>query len=682
VADDEGRERRGEDLFEDLDKFFAPIQDVDWPEEGSEPGAPEAESGQAEPGVAAGEAPEPGAGAGARGEPDVFDTQLEAEEGGFRAAAAPEFDEEAPGIAGDAPAEPPAGSELLPDDWAAGIADDGIDLDLDVPPAVPEGSAPGRYLGEPTQEMSVEEWAELRIGGTGEDLPEAEPASEQREPFSYMEQFLPDEGQPEVPEFGYGPEPGTGAPPAGGTTGIDWDESAAASGGPSELEDSGPITIDDLRRPPDVYRDLPGPDAPSSGQVPGFDEDEEPQEGDVEAAAEHFAESIREEEPELGLAPAAAADAEPFAAGGEPLAGGADLLAAGDAAPVVEPGDDLFGPADVREPYSDRPEPLIFPDEGEGESDELLSFGEPTGPRTVKVGGTEETGPSWQEPTSVEVPVEGEHEPPRPGRNIPAAIVTGIALAVVAAVALLLGKPFFGFVAGAIVLLAQLELYTALRRAGHQPAVPLGLAVGGLVCAAGYLKGEGGILAMTAIGALFIPLWYMATPARHRRNVVVNIGMTMFGILAVPFLAGYALVIIHSYSRAFTIAVLGLAFGFDIAAYAIGTFSGNRPLAPTISPNKTREGAIGAFGVMFVVFGLLVLPSLKPPISSVWVAIGLTIAASLAAVFGDLAESLVKRDLGVKDMGTIFPGHGGALDRIDSILFVAPVVYYFLRIFG
>ena len=79
-------------------------------------------------------------------------------------------------------------------------------------------------------------------------------------------------------------------------------------------------------------------------------------------------------------------------------------------------------------------------------------------------------------------------------------------------------------------------------------------------------------------------------------------------------------------------------------------------------------------------FAIAVIPSIDP-ITNTWQAIGLMAVCGLAALFGDLSESLLKRDLGVKDMGTILPGHGGALDRIDSILFVAPVAFYFLRIF-
>jgi phosphatidate cytidylyltransferase len=741
VADDEGQERRSEDLFEDLDKFFAPIQDVDWPEEG----APPAKAKPEEPAAREEPAPpeEPSAAAG--GSDDVIDEPIPWEEPAGAAAAAAETPapaaetrtpaDESRGAPVDAPepdaggfrssvqAEPPAPSpvapagvepdasgstlaedmfgpsaagesgepgaptstgdmfgadsggdadDLLPTGWATGL-DEGIDLDVDVPAV--ETPAAERFVGEPTAEMSGEDWAELQAGAGADH-----PVGEEAEPFSYMERFLPDDENTSVPEFGYGPDPGTGAAPTGGTTGIDWDESAGATGldwdepiaaGPTSVGDSGPISIDDLRRAPDEYRDLPGPDEHSGAGLglaaaaagehePGpFDgTGEEPQAGDVEAAAEHFAESIREEDPALGMAAA-----DPFAV--DPLGDeGADV--------------DLFGEPVHREPYSDRPEPMVFPDEGGEEPDDLLSFGESEGPRTVKVSAAEGTGPSWQEPTSVEVPVEGEQEPPRPSRNLSAAIVTGVVLAVVALLALLAGKVFFAFVAGAVVLLAQLELYTAIRKRGYQPAVPLGLAIGALIAIGGYNKGEGGILAMTLLGVLFTPLWYMATPARQRRNVVANMGMTFVGILAVPFLGGFAMAIIHDTSRAFTIMVLALAFGFDIVAYAIGTLTGSKPLAPTISPNKTREGVYGGILVL-AVLGFVVLGNIEP-LTSVWQGLLVGVAAAVAATFGDLAESLAKRDLGVKDMGTIFPGHGGALDRIDSVLFVAPVVFYLVKI--
>jgi phosphatidate cytidylyltransferase len=748
VPEDEGQERRSEDLFEDLDKFFAPIQDVDWPAEGEakpptgsepapggaerpapaepanvfdddfdssiawdEPPASESQEPEATPHLEQPAAPPLGAadaGFGSAGEDETLPAGAQ-EPGPATSSSSLAEDMFGKDTGPQTPvaAQPPAASgddlfgsgstshddDLLPAGWASGL-DEGIDLDVDVPPAAPEAAAPDapatageRFLGEPTAEMSGDDWAELQMGPREEAPIPGETTSE---PYSYMERFLPDEEEMGVPEFGYGPDPGEGATPSGGTTGIDWDEPVAAGAGPTpsggtadidwgepqppgagpaSLDDSGPISIDDLRKAPDEYRDLPGPVpeevagvAAASAAVHGSGEDPGAP-GDLDAAAEHFAESIRQEEPSLGLDHGPADD--PFADQAAVSGGPAE-------------GEDLFGAPVHREPYSEHPEPLVFPGEGEDEQDDLLSFGEPEGPRTVKVGAAEDAGPSWQEPTSVEVPVEGEQEPPRPSRNLSAAIVTGVVLAVVALIALWAGKVFFAIVAGAVVLLAQLELYTAIRKRGYQPAVPLGLIVGGLICAGGYWRGEGGILAMTLVGALFTPLWYMATPARQRRNVVANMGVTLFGIMAVPFLGGFALAIIHDASRAFTIMVLALAFGFDIVAYAIGTLTGSKPLAPSISPNKTREGVYGGFLVL-AVLGFVALGNIDP-LTSVWQGLIVGIAAAAAATLGDLAESLAKRDLGVKDMGTIFPGHGGALDRIDSVLFVAPVVYYVVKL--
>ncbi len=675
MADEEGREQQGEDLFEDLDKFFAPIQDVDWPEEGAE--AP------AEP------APprERDAGRDLFGEPAPP---------GERAAPGPEEDLFEP----DAGA---GGGDLLPDEWVSGLGDDALDLDVDL--ASPEAAGPtsrpeergfgaagsvgarpeGGSAGEPTAEMSRRDWEDLE----GEAATEA-PSGRGDEPFSFMEQFLPDAEEGGVPEFGYTPEPGeqgrgeaaavlpgTGEP-------VEFEEpdlgaEPIAGLPPDAGEPSGPITIDDLRRAPEEYRDLPGPE-PGPGPVPveglgpepaptvsGLPAAEEPPAPEaVEAAAEHFAASIREED-EMGRR--------------APQEGGLDDLFGPPPGETVAGEDYGYGlePAagaytgETREPYSDHPEPLEFPEEDE----RVLPAGE--GPRTVKVGTSETVGPSWQEPTSVDVPGEGEVEPPRPRRNLPAAIMTGVILAVLALGSLAIGKAAFAIVAGGIVLLAQLELYTAMRRRGFQPAVPLGLAVGGLVLAAGYLKGEEAMASMLAVGVLFTPLWYMAIPAKSRRAVVANMGATLFGLVAVPFLAAYVLVIMAATSRAFAIVVLVLAFGYDIGAYAVGSLTGDRPLAPSISPNKTREGAIGGFLVVLI-FSVVVTQGVDP-ITNYVEAIGLTFAASVAALLGDLAESLMKRDLGVKDMGTILPGHGGALDRIDSILFVAPVAWWFVKIF-
>jgi phosphatidate cytidylyltransferase len=116
---------------------------------------------------------------------------------------------------------------------------------------------------------------------------------------------------------------------------------------------------------------------------------------------------------------------------------------------------------------------------------------------------------------------------------------------------------------------------------------------------------------------------------------------------------------------------------YDVCAYAIGTLWGSRPLAPTISPHKSWEGALGATFVVLLL-ALSIVPSIDP--FEVGPAVGLALLISLVGPLGDLAESALKRDLGVKDMGSLLPGHGGMLDRIDAVLFAMPTAYFFLRI--
>ena len=115
----------------------------------------------------------------------------------------------------------------------------------------------------------------------------------------------------------------------------------------------------------------------------------------------------------------------------------------------------------------------------------------------------------------------------------------------------------------------------------------------------------------------------------------------------------------------------------SLTAFAFGSFYGKRPLAPTISPKKSWEGLLAATFITFIV-SIAVLPSIKP---LTWGrSVGLAIVIAVFAPIGDLAESAMKRDLGVKDMGSILPGHGGIMDRIDSALFVIPAAFYFLRL--
>ncbi len=116
---------------------------------------------------------------------------------------------------------------------------------------------------------------------------------------------------------------------------------------------------------------------------------------------------------------------------------------------------------------------------------------------------------------------------------------------------------------------------------------------------------------------------------------------------------------------------------YDIGAFFAGSWAGRTPLAPDISPGKTVEGLVGACFLTLAAC-LIVVGNIDP--WNTGRAFLLALVAMVAAPLGDLCESMVKRDLGVKDMGTILPGHGGILDRFDSMLFALPAVYYLVEL--
>lgn len=146
-----------------------------------------------------------------------------------------------------------------------------------------------------------------------------------------------------------------------------------------------------------------------------------------------------------------------------------------------------------------------------------------------------------------------------------------------------------------------------------------------------------------------------------------------FTILWIPFMLSFAMVLMRAdggYRVIITLLLLVVAN--DTFGYLVGAFFGKHAMAPRISPKKSWEGFGGSIGGAFVVGGLCSVLLLQQP---VWLGLALAVAIVAAATAGDLAESMIKRELGVKDMGTILPGHGGVMDRLDSIVFASPVAY-------
>jgi phosphatidate cytidylyltransferase len=370
-----------------------------------------------------------------------------------------------------------------------------------------------------------------------------------------------------------------------------------------------------------------------------------PSEEDLEAAAAHFAGSIRDE---------ATYETAPI----DVMDEGSDLLAELGAAPEdIE--EDILGD-------------LETPSEG---------------PRTVVVGAEGISGPSWQDVATVEVGADLDRRGVAAGeRDVPAAFMTGLVLAVVSLGALWLGEAAFAVVATLAVLVAQGELFGVMVRHHYQPATAVGLAAGGLMMAGAYLRGEAATPAMFALGMLATFLWYMTVPPAARKDVLRNVGLTVFNMAWIPLLAGYLIATLKMEDGAFlVVTVIGLTFLYDTTAFLVGSVWGGswfqRALAPNISPKKSLEGLIGATAITVVV-AAAVLPSFtgRPFEDARLDAVILAVVVAIAATVGDLAESLVKRDLQIKDMGSILPGHGGVLDRIDSLLFVAPAAFLLFRV--
>jgi len=185
-----------------------------------------------------------------------------------------------------------------------------------------------------------------------------------------------------------------------------------------------------------------------------------------------------------------------------------------------------------------------------------------------------------------------------------------------------------------------------------------------------------GRVGLTAVATTLIVAsigWHVA----FRQVRLVDTATTVFGAMYVGFMLAHLVLVRElDYGTELTLAVILSVWANDVFAYLIGSTLGRHKMAPNISPHKSWEGfAAGAAATVLVWIGIYFVAD--PPVSLLWLAL-VGIALSLAAVVGDLAESRFKREAGVKDSGNLLPGHGGALDRFDSLILVSVVAYYFL----
>jgi phosphatidate cytidylyltransferase len=233
----------------------------------------------------------------------------------------------------------------------------------------------------------------------------------------------------------------------------------------------------------------------------------------------------------------------------------------------------------------------------------------------------------------------------------------------------------------AVVTPAAAELFGALRRGGYRPATLVGLvATVGLIIGA-YMKGEAAIPLVLSLVVIFTLLWYLVGVVRARPTI--NVGVTLLGFMWVGFLGSFAALLLdprmfpNRHGVALLLGAAVTVVGYDIGSFLVGARFGRHRLAPSISPYKTWEGLVGGT-IASVLIGALVVSQISPWTTARGIALGLVVA--VVAPLGDLCESLIKRDIGIKDIGWVLPGHGGVLDRVDALLFVVPAAYYLVRL--
>jgi phosphatidate cytidylyltransferase len=272
----------------------------------------------------------------------------------------------------------------------------------------------------------------------------------------------------------------------------------------------------------------------------------------------------------------------------------------------------------------------------------------------------------------------GGSEPPaktsRAGRDLPVAIASGVVLGIAIIASLMFYKSAFMAIVVAAVLVAVWELAHAFATGNIRLTREPVMAGGVVMVLAAYFFGAPALVTATAVTALVTMLW------RLRGGVtgyVMDSTAAVFTIVYVPFLGGFVALLLREDKGALAVVTFILVtIASDIGGYAVGVVAGKHPMAPVISPKKSWEGFAGS-AVFCVLAGWLSVAYLLD--GRWWVGVLLGLIAVVMATLGDLCESVIKRDLGIKDMSQIVPGHGGLMDRLDSLLATAAPAWLLLH---
>lgn len=265
--------------------------------------------------------------------------------------------------------------------------------------------------------------------------------------------------------------------------------------------------------------------------------------------------------------------------------------------------------------------------------------------------------------------------PGRAGRNLPVAIGVGVGMAAVVIGSLFIRKEAFVVVVVAAICVALTELTGALGQRGIVvPIVPVAVGTVAMLLAS-YAAGGQALAVCFVLTALAVVVW---RASEGSAGAMRDVAGGVFAAAYLPLLAGFTMLMLSADDGARRVLVFALVTtASDIGGYAAGVLTGRHPMAPSVSPKKSWEGFAGSVAACVAVGVASVTLALHGPW---WAGVLLGVAAVLVATLGDLGESMVKRDLGIKDMGSILPGHGGVLDRLDSLLLSAPVCWVLLHV--
>jgi phosphatidate cytidylyltransferase len=246
------------------------------------------------------------------------------------------------------------------------------------------------------------------------------------------------------------------------------------------------------------------------------------------------------------------------------------------------------------------------------------------------------------------------------------------------------GGYHFLLLMNALIFVGMWEFYQITEAKGIRPYKLIGIFCG--VVLSWYVFFRNGIYANLFLTLVLLTLMCLELTRRENKMAITHIATTILGVIYIAFLGSH-LIMLREYPFSMNLDYgLGASFVFlafiltwagDTGAYIVGSIVGKRPLIPRISKNKTREGSVG--GLVFSIAAAIIAKETFASYLLLWHALVLGLLAGIVGQLGDLFESLIKRDANMKDASEMIPGHGGVLDRFDSLLFTSPLIYYFVR---